>query len=743
MKKNPAIPSYIVAPTPEEVRKRFDCMVLRWQDIRKEAATDMRFMTGDPWPQGERDNRTAMNRLCLSFDELSQYINQLVNGVRQNKRAPKVTPAGNGANDQTAEMRAGMIKAIGYKSNADAARITAFENAAMRSYGVYKVKRRYISDSSELQELRLERMPNPDVWYDDPDATEADYSDRRDGFELDRMSKEEFRRRFPNAEIQSFSTELMQLAPAWIRDDEIQVASYWKAHERKRTRLRFEDDETAYLDEAGSGAGVTDDGYLEANGMKPRKVRNYREMIDRFIVEYKFNGVELLEENPWTITVTNPQTGKKITGGKYIPYIFITGKELFVDTGTGSQRVLQSLIRMARTPYMAYCYTRTAQLEAIQLTSKSPYFIYEGQFENHEKEAASLHKLPVAYQEFKGITEATGDHLLPPPTRPSYIPEVQQLEVYAQAARQAIQAAIGFSNPQVQRNRTSPISGKALQEFEDQGDIKTFHFIDNYDRALEFEGRILNDLIPVVYDTERQVSIIGNDEKSKVITLNAQPGTNQEYSKQQGEQPAVEYPTDEGDHELTISVGPSRDSQRQDENDLADSLVQNPAVIQAAIAQPQSTAAKLTAMAIKLKNIGPLGDAMADIIDPEAQQQQEIPPQVQQAIQQQAQQLQQATALVGHLQQELKEKTEIRKMELENERVIHADDNRTKIQVALITKGTAAIDAQLQAELQAVEKRWDMLHESELAPGPDEGQRGIHPSAIPEPAATGAGAEAL
>jgi len=89
VKKSPSIPSWVVAPTPKEVRDRFNYMVMRWQDIRREAATDMRFMTGDPWPQGERDARSAMNRLCLSFDELSQYINQLVNGVRQNKRAPR------------------------------------------------------------------------------------------------------------------------------------------------------------------------------------------------------------------------------------------------------------------------------------------------------------------------------------------------------------------------------------------------------------------------------------------------------------------------------------------------------------------------------------------------------------------------------------------------------------------------------------------------------------------------------
>jgi len=752
VKKSPSIPSWVVAPTPKEVRDRFNYMVMRWQDIRREAATDMRFMTGDPWPQGERDARSAMDRLCLSFDELSQYINQLVNGVRQNKRAPKVTPAGNGANDQTAEMRAGMIKAIGYKSNADAARITAFENAAMRSYGPYRIDRKYINDNSELQELRIARMPNPDVLYMDPDCKEADYSDAKDAFELSRMSKEQFRREFGDAEIQSFSTELMAAAPAWIRDDEIQIAKYWMAHERTRTKIRFDDDEVGYLDEAGDDAEITEDNYLVAKGMKSRKLRNYRESVDRFVVEYKFNGVELLRQSPWTITMTvkddqgNPRLDsqgkpKKITGGKYIPYVLITGKELFVPNPAGdSERQLQSLIRMARTPYMAYCYTRTAQLEAIQLTSKSPYFVYEGQVENHEEEMKTLHKLPVAYQEVKPTVEgAPAGTLLPFPQRPSYVPEIQMLEIYAQAARQAIQAAIGFSNPQVQRNRTSPISGKALQEFESQGDIKTFHFIDNYDRALEFEGRILNDLIPVVYDTERQVSIIGNDEKSKVITLNAQPGTNQEYGQQQqDEQHAVEYPTDEGDHELTISVGPSYDSQREEQGAYTDAILQNPAISQAAILQPGSPPAKIFAIATEMRDLGPLGDAIVKIVDP-PQQQGPDPQQMQQALVQAQKQAQDATALAGHLQQELKEKTEIAKMEMANKRAINADTIKGNIEIAKLKIGAQSNDLRLQGELDSVEHRADMLMESELAPTPEQGPAGIHPVAEPEPEAAAAG----
>lgn len=735
MTKNPAIPSYIVAPTPEEIRKRFDYHVDQWKDIREEARIDMQLMAGDPWVlvPGERDARKAIKRMCLDFDELSQYINQLVNGVRQNKRAPKVTPAGNGANDQTAEMRAGMIKAIGYKSNADAARITAFENAAMRSYGSYKLKRRYISDSSEMQEIRLVRMPNPDVLYMDPDAKEADYSDARDAFELDQMSKEEFVRRFTGAEIKSFSTEQMTAAPKWVWDEKIQLAEYWKSHERKRTRLRFDDDETGYLDEAGSDAEISPDSYLVSSGMKSRKVRNQRDMVERFVVQYLFNGVELLEEHPWTITVTNPQTGKSVTGGKYIPYLLITGKELYVDTGSGAKRQIQSLIRMARTPYMAYCYTRTAQLEAIQLTSKSPYFVYEGQVENHEAEMKTLNKIPVAYQEVKPTVEgAPPGQLLPFPQRPSYVPEVQQLEVFAQASRQAIQAAIGFSNPQVQRNRSSPISGKALEEFEAQGDIKTFHFVDNYDRILEFEGRMIDDLIPVVYDTERQQAIVGNDDKPKLITLNGPP-----------DEEGHRYPTDEGDHELTISTGPSYDSQRQEQNEFSKTLVANPQLVTLALQNPQSSSAKILALAIRMSDLGPLGDAMAEAIDPAEGEEQPIPPQVKAAMQQMQQQLQAAVAMVGNLQQELKEKTQFKEMELASKRATAADRNRTDLVIAQLKLGMDSAQAQLDAEMRRIEFMYDKMQESELAPNPDDVNLGLHPDPpMPDPEAAGDGAVA-
>jgi hypothetical protein len=719
------IPSWVVAPTSEQIRNRFDYMILEWQDIREQARIDMQYCTGDPWDSDERRAREAMGRLCLDFDELTQYINQLINGVRQNRRAPKITPTGDGANDKLAEMVQGMIRNINYGSEGQAASITAMENMAMRSYGYTKIVREYIDDESDKQRLRKVRIPNPDVIYLDPDARAVDWSDMDDAFELDLISKDEFKERWPNAEKKDFTSEDMGMAPRWIKEDQIQIATYWKRHSKSRTRYRLDSREEpeVYDDELPEGSGIEKStGMLERRGLPSVRVRNWREIKTRFVMAYLTNGLEILESAPWTLTVTNPTTGKKKTGCTSIPIIPYMGKEIWLDYGKGSRRIIQSLIRMARTPYMSYCYTRTAQLEEIQMTSKSPYWAVEGQLEGHEKEVKTLNKVPRAIQEYKATTEATGNTILPPPTRPDFIPNVQILEVYAQACRQAIQAAIGFSNPQAQVDRSAPLSGKAQQEFEAQGDIKTFHFIDNYDRALEREAQIIKEAIPVVYDTEQELAITGVDEKSKIITLNDPDAVDE------AGQPA-HYPTDQGEFDVTISVGPSMDSEREAADDFADTLL-TPQLVQLGVQTPNSTAAKLLAQAIRLKNLGPIGDAMADAIDP-PQPGQQIPPQVQQMVAQMKQQLAAAVQEVGKLQFELKQRGTIDILKMKNDRAISADKNIAGIIEAQIKAGVAVSTAMFEAEMERIENSADRMLQIEMAPGPDQGSQGLHPTQAP------------
>jgi hypothetical protein len=137
--------------------------------------------------------------------------------------------------------------------------------------------------------------------------------------------------------------------------------------------------------------------------------------------------------------------------------------------------------------------------------------------------------------------------------------------------------------------------------------------------------------LDVYYDTARDVTVRngkGEPNQVRINDPNAEGGL-----KTLGR-------SDE--HDVTLSTGPSYDSEREAANDYADLLTQNVAMV-AQVSGPQA-AAKLLSLAVKLKNLGPIGDEIADLLSP-PQPEGGLPPQVQQAmqqLQQQNQQMQQA-----------------------------------------------------------------------------------------------------
>jgi hypothetical protein len=300
------------------------------------------------------------------------------------------------------------------------------------------------------------------------------------------------------------------------------------------------------------------------------------------------------------------------------------------------------------------------------------------------------------------------------------------MDIFAESCRRAIQSAIGVSNPMLARRGTQPLSGVAQDKFREQEELSNFHFVDNFERAIALEGKILDDLIAVTYDTAREIAIADeHDEESRNVMVNDPESIDEETGEPSN------MSTDVGNHDITVSAGPNTDSLMQEASATADALIQNPQLIQMALAQPGGTAAKLLSMAIKMKELGPIGDQIAEIIAPEKDQ--AIPPQVQAAVQQMQQQLEQAQAMIGHLQQELKEKTEMRKMEIDSDERMNARDNETKIEIEQLKLGVQNLTTELELRLKAIDMQWAKMHESELAPNPAEGPMGIHPDTPPAP----------
>jgi hypothetical protein len=588
----------VSAPTPKEIREQYTDDLSSWKEIRDEAKKDMQCINGDPWgaldPAGKRE-RTNAGRPLIAPDELGQYINQVVNDVRQNERGIKIDPAGNGATDKTAEFRQGMIRGIEYRSKASQAYTTAFENALQRSYGYFAIGRRYENDESFNQELYIRRIPNPDSVLISPDYKDAVASDMDHGFICDLLAKSKFSRKYPKAKAVDFSAQDQAEYEPWIGDKQVQIAEYWYLKT---------DPTTIYLLDDGSAEGKKvkaselkgkpkiSDGKLTLDDRSVFKILKDRKTDNKTCIQLVTNGVDILEEMEF--------------GGPYIPLIPVFGKELFIDDGAGSKRKLNSLVRLARDPFMLYCYYRTCEAEMAGMTPKIKWVGYAGQFKDPDL-WANAHKSPRPYLEVEPMLDGTGQQVLPLPQRQDFNPPLEAFEAAAEASRRAIQAAMGISPLPTATQRQNEKSGVALKRIETQEAQGSYHFVDNLDYALEQGGRVLDWHLGKTYDTAgRQVPIHKDDGKRELITINSP-----HQDAKTGEM--VHYDTNLGDHDVTVSTGPSYNSQREAAADFADTIVSN---IEQLPIEP-TTKAKFLSMIIKLKNLGPIGDAMVSLLDPE------------------------------------------------------------------------------------------------------------------------------
>lgn len=639
----------------EQINDRYAYAEDEWREIRKEGAKDMRFVAGDPWEPAERLRREELNRPCLALDELGQYFNQAINDVRQNKLGIKFAPIGNGATDKTAEFYQNKVREIEYRSNASLHYIAAFENAIQRGYGYVGLTTTIAAPGSFNQELTVIGFPNPDQVLPDPDALMPDSSDLRYCFVFETPTRKEFLRRFPKATVTDFSADVMKLAPRFFKGDKVVLAAYWtKEVTGTRTLLKLKTAQgpiEVYKDtltHAPSDEFILDEVDEETTA----------------VTQYLTNGVEILQRRKWR--------------GKYIPIASCYGKVIWVDDGAGVKRMILSMTRLGRDPYMLYCFYRTQQAEMAKMVPKAPVMAYKGQFNGLKNEWARAVDEPMAFLEANAKTPETGEQILPLPVRLEYNAgeHLQSLELAAEGARRGIQAAMAISPLTTPAQRHNEKSGVALQEIRSASQTGAFHFVDHYREMIRHVGVMAEDQISNVYDTARDVGVRKPDDTAETVPIN---GDGQISTK--------------GDHQTTVSAGPSFESERDAANQFADTIANVPEIF-----------ARIGDLVVRLKNLGPIGDEIAErLTPPEFRKpkdgQQVDPQQLAQAAQQAQAQLQECEQALSAAMEDLKTKKVERETQLEIKRLDVAFQ-QWKVQQESETKITVA---ELGAKIERIE----------------------------------------
>lgn len=505
----------------DEAYKRFRLALEAESDNHKRAEEAIKFRDLDQWPQKVRDareNDPEGARPCLVVDKINQYLNQVKNDQRQNRPQIKVKPVDDKGDPEVAKVYDGIIRHIQDCSRASIAYDTAHEHATDGGFGYWRIVTEYIDEDTFDQEPRIERIRNRFSVLLDPAHQQPDGSDSKWGFVFESLTPDEFKAQYPGKKECSFE-EYGGMADGWVGSDYLIVAEYFKIIETYETLTV---------------------------GNRSRKVPK------RSVKWYKMTAAEVLDERDWP--------------GKWIPIVEVIGNEIDIK----GKRKLSGLVRGAMDAMRMYNYASSAFVEMVALAPRAPWVAAEGQIEGRESDWKSANRRNISVLQYKPVLE--GDQLVGQPMR-TPMPGIPAGWQQAMANfEHDVQASMGMyaSNLGEQTQATSGRQEMALQK---RGDTATFHYTDNLAYSIQHTGRILIDLIPKLYDTERVVRILGEDDSDDFVRLN--PEQEQAVKPMMGaDGRKVEYfNLSIGKYDVTPTVGPAYTTRRQEAADLMVQMV--------------------------------------------------------------------------------------------------------------------------------------------------------------------------
>ncbi len=505
-------------------KERFQFAVECEYENRKKALDDLKFRAGEQWPDEIKRERTNDGRPCLVINRIPQFIRQVTNDQRQNRPSIRVSPVDDNADIETAKAFQGLIRHIEYNSNADVAYDTAFEGSVTKSFGYFRIVTDYVSPMSFEQEILIKRIRNAFSVYLDPNSKEPDGSDANWGFIFEDIPKDDYKAEYKKSKFTSMNDwRSIGDNGGWISENSCRVAEYF-----------YKEFKTVVIVQLSNGQ-VIEKSKLSGELLPGIEIVGERETTIPVIKWCKINGDEVLSSTDWP--------------GRWIPIIPVIGDELDID----GERITEGLVRHAKDSQRMYNYWKSTETETIALAPKAPYLVAEGQIpKQYEGQWKSANRKNHAYLTYSQ-TDLKGQQA-PPPQRNIYEPPVQAITNAALHAADDLKSTTGIYDSALGA-RSNENSGVAIQRRNLQSQTSNFHHIDNLTRSLRHAGRILVDLIPKVYDTERAIRILGEDNEQEIIYINR-------LFEKDGKQQKIDFSV--GKYDVTVETGPSYATKRQE-----------------------------------------------------------------------------------------------------------------------------------------------------------------------------------
>lgn len=510
-----------------EARKNFDLNIELDSENRDAAKDDMDFIE-DPWTPEAKAQRTG--RACLNADPLTQFRNHVKNEFSAMEPAVKVRPFDSFADPKMATNIQGLFRHI--EANSRAKRVYDHAQSQMvdTGEGWVRVMYDYCNEESFEQDIFIKRIINrfaviPGRYQ------EFDASDMETCFVTDLIGKHDLpQEATKTVERLSDWPDGDDLYKNWHDDDRVLVCEYWRKIKKPDTLCLLNNGMRIFE------SVLKEKGAKEKLDSKKLRIIKRRPVERPYVQWFKCTAFDVIDKGEWA--------------GRYIPLIPFLGNELVRADGT----ILHyGMVRFSRDQVRMINYMWSEEVEMIALQPKAPWVGTAKQFEGKEDQwdnMADGKSSRVTYN-----ADVVDGVAIPPPMRQA-APIVPAAMINSrQGAMELLKGAQGTYASGL-GDQGPELSGKAINAQKQSSDTANAHYIQGPEISIQHVARVVVDLARKVISGPTMRRILGDDGQEKMLAFNTPidaPDGSQEI-----------WDLSIGEYDITVEMGPSYQTQRQE-----------------------------------------------------------------------------------------------------------------------------------------------------------------------------------
>ncbi len=543
------------------------------------------FVMGKQWEDDEEDMLiTTLNKVPLQFNKLATLVNTLLGEQQQNTPQLEVNPLSN-CDEETAEIRQTVVKDIMLSTDSKTHYQIAANQAFTGGFGCFIVETDYSHDKSFDQDIMLRTLKDATRAYWDLGAEDINKTDGMRAGYITRMTRKKFAQVYGKDVEEKIGLHAGQITQSedeialavqptsggddpftWYDDDSITIIHDYERTYAKDMLYKLSNGRVCNQEEMDELIMRSRELSAQMQAEQAAMMGEYAGIIEpepeMSPEDEEFDERVTLIDEGQIVRIEEKRESKRskimhrLIAGDYIldeseapcedlPVIFVDQNSFYDKNG---KQVCRPFVIDAvdAQRYLNYLGTQVAYLLKI-----SRYDQFIGSKKNVQSpDTQAQWKDP---QSIKGmlVYDESPSGAKPEQLRP---PELSQTLIHQyERAIEDMYTSTGLY-PSRMGQQGNEVSGAAIDARTRQGSYSTFVAFNSINRAITAGGKIINQMLPRVYDTQRVLNLMTPDRGRQTVIVNQQED---DYGVK------VKNDLTKGTFEVRLQAGPSYEGQKQ------------------------------------------------------------------------------------------------------------------------------------------------------------------------------------